>query len=513
MKAMFRPFGFLALMGLGLFAPSTHANNISVTNVSALSANTNTGTIQIKFDLAWENSWRVAAAPANWDAAWVFAKYQLPDGIWRQCSIELNLGAHTVPGGATLTVGQTSGRGVGVFIYRSTNGSGTVSWPNCRLQWNYAYDGVRSSDLVSVDVTAIEMVYVPQGAFYAGDGVSSNRFQLGGADPTATIPITGFGPMNFNDSSGFWVNGLTNISLRGVQVPGPYGYGAFYCMKYECSQGQLASFLNKTTRTFRYPYPYTRMSFANSPPYVASSTPDRAALSFEEEVLAYLDWTGLRPMTDLEYEKACRGPTPPFGGEFAWGTALRALTRYAMTNDGSALEMVSAGYQTHFGNTWDLLTASDPAGPCRVGMFAMSTYSGSAPGRIQSGATYYGIMDMTGNVGEPVYPVVTTNNQALVYSGTHGDGNLSANMTANVTGWPTNTVVARGGGVDTTFASDGHANCGAPLGRAKSVSDRSTDLRVSGWSYHTVYPNTYYDCDIIGYRPEPFGIRGVRTAP
>ena len=34
----------------------------------------------------------------------------------------------------------------------------------------------------------------------------------------------------------------------------------------------------------------------------------------------YLDWAGLRPMTELEYEKICRGPSAPVAGEYAWGS-------------------------------------------------------------------------------------------------------------------------------------------------------------------------------------------------
>ena len=38
----------------------------------------------------------------------------------------------------------------------------------------------------------------------------------------------------------------------------------------------------------------------------------------------YADWAGLRPMTELEFEKACRGPLKPVPDEYAWGTAAVA---------------------------------------------------------------------------------------------------------------------------------------------------------------------------------------------
>ena len=526
------------LAGLCLLAPASRANNVTVTNVSLVSVNTNAGTLQIKFDLAWENSWRVSAPPGNWDAAWVFAKYQAADGIWRQCGLNVNNTDHTVPAGATLNVGLTGTKGVGAFIYRSATGAGSVSWPNCRLLWNYGADGVRNSDMVSVDVSAIEMVYVPTGAFYAGDGASSNRFHLG-SNPSAPFYVGGGGSITLSDAVGagyLWALGLTT-SLRGSTVTAPSGYTAFYCMKYECSQGQLVAFLNKTLRSFAAPWRSTRMSISGTPPLATTTTPDRAVLSTDEQTLAYLDWAALRPMTDLEYEKACRGPLPAFGSELAWGTALRALLTYALASDGTSSERVTANYDTHFGNTWDTATiyGSSPTtlpnisgttfptayGPCRVGMFSLQSYSGTATARVQSGATYWGILDMSGNVGEPVCPVVGTN-QVTAYTGNHGDGNLGANKLADTIGWPTSSLVMRGGGIDVTFSYWLRPYLSnyqwdpfySALDTARPISDRSIALRAYAELQRTTVQN-------LGIPPptpalsaiNAFGIRGVRTAP
>ena len=57
-----------------------YANNIQVANVSLENQNWVDQYIYIEFDLSWENTWRTSSVPGNWDAAWVFVKYQI-DGI------------------------------------------------------------------------------------------------------------------------------------------------------------------------------------------------------------------------------------------------------------------------------------------------------------------------------------------------------------------------------------------------------------------------------------------------
>ena len=47
--------------------------------------------------------------------------------------------------------------------------------------------------------------------------------------------------------------------------------------------------------------------------------------------VAFADWAGLRSMTELEYEKACRGPLEPVAGEYAFGTNEIYLEEFLMT--------------------------------------------------------------------------------------------------------------------------------------------------------------------------------------
>ncbi len=75
------------------------------------------------------------------------------------------------------------------------------------------------------------------------------------------------------------------------------------------------------------------------------------------------------------------------------------------------------------------------SGPCRVGIFAGNVGNS---GRISSGATYYGIMEMSGNVSEQ--PVTLANVDGRAFTGNHGNGQLTASANADVATWPSATA-------------------------------------------------------------------------
>jgi len=161
----------LVLSGLSLMA-----NNIQIPRGPEIVSRSAT-TVQVEFDVTWENSWRLSR-PNNWDAAWIFMKYRIDASEWRHA----NLGATpaTVAGGTprvieggTSTAPDGSEVTVGVFIYRSEQDTwGDMVLNGVRLNWDVTGLGITATTVLSVRVFAIEMVYVPQGAFDIGDGWS-----------------------------------------------------------------------------------------------------------------------------------------------------------------------------------------------------------------------------------------------------------------------------------------------------------------------------------------------------
>jgi formylglycine-generating enzyme required for sulfatase activity len=135
-------------------------------------------------------------------------------------------------------------------------------------------------------------------------------------------------------------------------------------------------------------------------------------------------------MTELEFEKACRGPNTPTQYEFVWGN-VTVNPPSGYSNSGRVDESISP--DTSNSNYNNFIGA-----PVRVGAFARSTTS-----RTHSGAAYYGIMDLGGDVLERIVTVGNTTGRA--FTGSHGNGTL--NSSGDATGnsdWPGTDAIGSG---------------------------------------------------------------------
>ncbi|HOU17514.1 MAG TPA: SUMF1/EgtB/PvdO family nonheme iron enzyme [Candidatus Marinimicrobia bacterium] len=439
------------------------ANHVVLENVSLTEQNTTDDYTHIEFDISWENSWRLdgVAAPNNWDAAWVFAKYNIvgddPDVGWKHCT--LNTSGHTAPTGSVVENPTSDNSQTGVFIYRSADNKTTegnaasVDWDNAKLRWNYGTDGIEDGAIVDVKVFAIEMVYIPQGEFHLFNGESGNFYaEFNSGNTISSEDAIGENTITWIMKDTYCGAG-TSDGIAGYNaalgVNYPKGFKAIYCMKYEISQGQYADFLSLLTDAQddnRYPNANGsyRHTISGSYGSYSASRPDRACnwISWADG-LAYADWAGLRPMTELEYEKICRGPETA-GIEYAWGnTTITAATTISGTENGTEIITNPGANCCYSGQTF---TGGDKGkGPLRCGIFATGSSS-----RQQSGASYYGVMELSGNLWERYITVAKycSNGSTWIetgvssFDGRHGDGVLTTNGFADVTNWPSPTVTS-----------------------------------------------------------------------
>jgi hypothetical protein len=306
------------------------------------------------------------------------------------------------------------------------------------------------------------MVYVPEGPFFLGDpqqpdeapayafyeqtaDTSSPAYRVASSDSMSVC--SGPGSLCYRAEGGPpWAGDQKGP----IPASYPNGYDAFYLMKYEVTQGQYADFLNALTglqsaeRDVRGGRTYEEgrgtIELVNGT-YV-TNRPDRACnyLSWEGTA-AFADWAALRPMTELEYEKAARGPAEPVPDEFAWGTTtiahgdtiFAADSSVAAVEDGSEFVRGNADY----GAGSDRFEGGDRGyGPLRVDIFETHAHrTGADSLRQASGAGYYGAQGLTGSLFDRV--VTAGDSVGRAFRGTHGDGQISYPGQATNDDWPT----------------------------------------------------------------------------
>ena len=511
----------VAVLGF-LFSVPSYANNLSVTNVTIGTRDPNAHTVLVSFNVSWQNSWR---NKINYDAAWLTVRLNNSqvtptDKILCQITATGLNPAGTSPGNGSNLQIYVPQDAAGAFLQPSNTGFlGNINTQNVQLTVNYQNCGFSDTDQIYASVFGLEMVFIPQGSFYAGDYNTSVASLNSGSTDSTPWNITSENPIPVTNatSGGYQYVSAGNPGEfptgASFTVPAafPKGYNAFYAMKYEISEGQWVQFLNSlggaAARTNR---DLTDNNHKNSDnvvnrntiscsgtPLLCSTQKPSRALSYLSwmDLAAFLDWDALRPMTELEFEKMSRGPLVPNAGEFIWGnqTIAPATAISGTTEDGTETITAPTNANADYGNsTFSGGDASQGAGynqgPLRGGVFALANSTRASSG------SYYGVLDLGGNLKERV--VTIGNSMGLLFTGTQGNGVLNTTVgyegNANITGWP---------GMDTQPQNGVDGATGSGF-RGGSWGDSANYLRISDRTEAALTSTAALNS---------FGGRGVRT--
>ena len=410
----------VALLVAAISVPtsSAFANDLRV-ETGSIERPANAG-LRVAATVSWKNAWRNAR---NYDAVWLFVKVRPgPNAGWRHVRLA------ATPRGATSTIScEPSADHVGAFCRATAAsfrgnlaGDVTLEIDPASLPNNMA-----ASPTLEARAFGVEMVYVPDGPFSVGDrdtaSISHAAFYRSTANGSHGGPyrITSEAEIRVGSEEGalyYQAKYPQYEGDRGGPIPAafPKGTRAFYIMKYETLQGQYADFLNTIphySASFRAPlggvdYATERGSIRIEGGAYVAAKPNRPANQMSwDDGTAFADWAGLRPMTELEFTKAARGPAEPVASDYPWGSSSKT------------------GLQRRVGPDDDL-ASNGPADESRL----------SDSTREALGASYWWVMDLAGSVWEKAVTIGHPRGRA--FRGTHGDGTLRDYGLATNDDWP-----------------------------------------------------------------------------
>lgn len=409
----------IALLFL-FFSLSTFATNLKIENIRVVNRPDMVDSpVSVIFDISWQNAWK---NDKNHDAAWVFMKFA---GFYNHVKL-LPDGHRTLqkrPAGLPTPKIEVSADSLGFFIYVNQSFRGDLNY-KLQILLDTSTQKIDFRRARGFKVFGVEMVYIPQGSFTLGspEAAAEEKAAFYKSDekgrPDGLVIIKSEAEIEVSPKTGklyYWSEYDLYNGDRGGPVPAafPKGYDAFYIMKYELTQGQYTDFLNDMPDNWTY----TRSPLGGRDYYkrrggirledgryvVDSRHRPMNHVSFTDG-LAYSDWAALRPITELEYTKAARGPGKAVPGEFVWGTAdYNRLERY-----------VNPDFELKIANGWDESQLNDKT-------------------RAVFGASYYWVMDLSGSLWEKV--ITIGNPIGRQFKGTHGDGLLSFGHATNED-WP-----------------------------------------------------------------------------
>ena len=436
-----------------------------------------------QFTVTWEHSWR---NDKNHDAAWVFLKSVTGNGYDH---VPLRLGSARVlwKGSEDMPEPELviSEDHTGLFVYAAENYRGPLTY---RIFVEYEAQALpENTRLVRGGVKGygLEMVYIPEGGFTLGDprpaAIDNYAFYRSGAngayDGLYRIDQENQ-PIKVGTEPGNLYYRSNRPIYRGDQkgpIPAtfPKGVQAFYLMKYEITQGIYADFLNSLpsrAASLRYPAgtPIYQQSGGTlkleNGTFIAERPEQRMHFLHWDDMMALMDWAGLRPYTEFEFTKACRGPGEPIANEFPWNTG--SLNRLARKIDPKT-NFITMQLDLNEGDLTD-------------------------DNRDVFGASYYWVFDLSGSMWEKV--ITPCDSIGRQFTGQHGDGTITSYGFADIEEWPTGFHDSQGG-----YGYRGGGHYGEPW--------------ISSANPYSPIANRPYGAWSAGPRREAYGTRAARTAP
>jgi len=327
----------MLVLGTMLVTAMARADGLKVENVSV--APRDGKTALVTFDVAWSNAYRFGRFH---DAAWIFFKVRTDEKSgWQPLRLladrVVNPAGYSSGEGTPLEFVVPSGADgfVGMFVRLAKDGRGEVAARKVTavVDLNTEHRTLNTS----LRAFGIEMAYVGEGPFFLGSGGTElNSFYAytddGEGAPTPPYRVTSAGPIPTGRQKGkLWARGIAPVDMGEIPAAFPNGYAGFYTMKMPYfTQAMVAGFLNTLTAAQAkgrwYPnyqgVAIKRVGEASNHVYTASAPEESCPwLSWTDGALVAA-WAGLRPMTELEFEKAVRGadyPSPNDIGLSYWG--------------------------------------------------------------------------------------------------------------------------------------------------------------------------------------------------
>lgn len=428
------------------------ANNLVIQNTMYDDVNKT-----LEFDLSYDNAFNTTGFETR---VYLFVKYKNSNSSsWQSMSFPQF--GHNAPNSSFTGIIQSHEYPNGEYFALSLSvpsffTSGSIS-THCTV--------VLSEDILLINpsfkVFGIEMIRSNSFGYQVGDGTSPYRFHRG---DDINLPFTIPSPVEFIEVG----NSSTQIGAIGTlpvsTIPSSYVFKPTYIMRYEITQQQYVDFLNCLSRTAQNNRTGTDISgTAITNRYVMSNSstlqgrngircdatlPAGGPVTFycdldgdgigngsndgqnisanyllPADLMAFLDWAGLQPLNEMQYEAVCRGTDPAVAGEYAWGTIEFTAASLNGPEGGPEEEPTNVGSNGLFRRS---------NSPMRTGAAATATTD-----RVQAGASFWGVMDLSGNAGEMVIGSYQTGDFVSI---SPGDGVLDPLGNSNQ-GWPGNLTV------------------------------------------------------------------------